>query len=63
MMAIEPLHELHGRRRGRNVGVMVALLAFVALIFAVSIVKLGANVKNPSTAKSWSETLQKWVTE
>ena len=62
-MSIEPHHELHGRRRGRNVGVMVVLLAFVALLFAVSVVKLGTNAKNPSAGKSWSETLQKWVTE
>ena len=62
-MAIDPHHELHTRRRGRNVGVMLVLVAFVVLLFAVSIVKLGGNAKNPAANKSWSETLQKWVTE
>lgn len=40
-------HELHRRRRGRNIGVLVVLLAFVALLFAVTIVKLGGNAANP----------------
>lgn len=40
-------HELHKRRRGRNRAVGVVLLGFVALLFTVSIVKLGPNVKKP----------------
>lgn len=39
-MAVE--HEIHKRRLGRNVFVGVVLLAFVALIFAVTLVKLKA---------------------
>ena len=34
-------HELHKRRAGRNTAVGLVLFAFVALIFVVSIVKLG----------------------
>lgn len=42
-------HELHRRRRGRNLAVGGALLAMVVLIFAVTIVKLGENAQNPFT--------------
>ena len=40
-------HELHRRRRSRNVGVLVVLLAFVALLFWVTIAKLGVHAGNP----------------
>lgn len=40
MMAIRTEHELHARRKSRNVGLLVVLLAFVGLIFALSIVKV-----------------------
>ena len=33
-------HELHHRRRSRNVGLLVVLLAFVALVFGLTIVKV-----------------------
>ncbi len=39
-MALRPEHELHARRRGRNLGLLAVLLLFVALIFALSIVKI-----------------------
>jgi hypothetical protein len=39
-MAIHPEHELHTRRKGRNMALGLILGGFVALIFAVSIVKL-----------------------
>ncbi|MEM8570779.1 MAG: hypothetical protein AAGG56_07685 [Pseudomonadota bacterium] len=34
-------HEIYGRRKSRNVGLGVSLAAFVLLVFAVTIVKLG----------------------
>jgi hypothetical protein len=40
-------HELHKRRRGRNIAVLLALLGFVALLFSVTIVKLGGHATNP----------------
>lgn len=40
-------HELHKRRRGRNLVVGAVLLGLVALIFAVTLVKLGQNVVKP----------------
>lgn len=40
-MGLQAENELHGRRRGRNVGLLLVLLAFVALVFGLSIVKIG----------------------
>jgi hypothetical protein len=39
-MAFRPDHELHRRRFSRNLGVGLVLGAFVALVFALSIVKI-----------------------
>ncbi len=33
-------HELHTRRRGRNMGLLVVLLGFIVLIFGLTIVKI-----------------------
>ena len=33
-------HELHHRRRSRNLGLLAVLLAFVALVFGLSVVKI-----------------------
>jgi len=40
-------HELHSRRRGRNMAVLAILLALVVLLFWVTIAKLGGNAANP----------------
>jgi hypothetical protein len=39
-MAIHRDHELHNRRWGRNAGLGLVLLAFVALVFGLTIVKV-----------------------
>lgn len=39
-MALEPVHDLHTRRFGRNVGIGLVLGAFVALIFGLTMVKV-----------------------
>ena len=31
-------------RRGRNIAIMIGLLAFVALVFVITITRLGGNV-------------------
>ncbi|MEN9061985.1 MULTISPECIES: hypothetical protein [Ponticoccus] len=36
-------HELHRRRKGRNMGVGLVLVAFIALIFGLTIVKVGGG--------------------
>jgi len=43
-------HEIHKRRLWRNLGLGGALLAFVLLIFALTIVKVGARPQ-PLSAK------------
>ncbi|MEM7213180.1 MAG: hypothetical protein AAF479_15050 [Pseudomonadota bacterium] len=60
-MAIEREHDLHKRRRGRNFAVLAVLAGFAALLFAVTIVKLGDNVANPSASVSWGESLMNWM--
>jgi hypothetical protein len=40
-------HEIHRRRRSRNLGVLVILLAFVALLFWVTIAKMSGHAGNP----------------
>ncbi|SNT75138.1 hypothetical protein [Paracoccus seriniphilus] len=39
-MAIRVEHELHRRRRSRNVGLGLVLVAFVALVFGLTVVKV-----------------------
>jgi len=40
MMAITRDHELHKRRFGRNVGVGLTLVAFIFLVFGLTIAKV-----------------------
>lgn len=39
-MALNTEHELHKRRRSRNVGLGLVLVAFVALVFGLTVVKV-----------------------
>ena len=39
-MLFRPAHDLHKRRFSRNVGLAVTLVAFVALVFALTVVKV-----------------------
>lgn len=39
-MTFKPEHEMHKRRFSRNLGVGAALLSFVALVFALTVVKV-----------------------
>lgn len=39
-MALQVEHELHKRRRSRNLGLLAVLLLFVALVFGLSVVKI-----------------------
>ncbi len=39
-MALRPEHELHQRRKGRNVGVGLLLVSFIVLVFALTFVKV-----------------------
>lgn len=61
MAGIQKEHELHTRRRGRNWGVLAVLGGLAALLFAVTIVKLGDQAGNPSAGTSWGDTLMEWI--
>lgn len=39
-MPLSHEHELHRRRRSRNVGLAIVLVGFVALVFGLSVVKI-----------------------
>ncbi|MEM9549940.1 MAG: hypothetical protein AAGA05_02125 [Pseudomonadota bacterium] len=39
-MSFKSQHELHQRRFGRNLGVAVILVAFIAIIFGLTVVKV-----------------------
>ncbi|MBM3606107.1 MAG: hypothetical protein FJX25_15665 [Alphaproteobacteria bacterium] len=39
-MGLRTEHEIHGRRRSRNIGLGIVLLCFVALVFALTVVKV-----------------------
>lgn len=52
MMAITRDHELHKRRLGRNVGVSLALLAFIVLVFGLTI----AKVQGGGTVQAFDHT-------
>ncbi|MBC9248000.1 hypothetical protein H4P12_15075 [Paracoccus sp. 11-3] len=39
-MALRTEHELHRRRRSRNVGLGIVLASFVVLVFALTVVKV-----------------------
>lgn len=40
-------HELHTRRQGRNRAMLAVLIGVVLMLFAVTIVKMGAHAGNP----------------
>ena len=40
-------HDLHHRRRARNLAVLVILLGAIGVLFWVTIVRLGGNAANP----------------
>ncbi|MHA6263664.1 hypothetical protein ACXYMO_10715 [Arenibacterium sp. CAU 1754] len=39
-MSLKPTHELHHRRFGRNLGVAIVLVAFISIVFGLTVVKV-----------------------
>lgn len=39
-MALSRQHELHRRRKGRNLGVALVLVGFIAIVFGLTVVKV-----------------------
>ena len=52
-MGLSHRHEMHGRRRGRNLGLGLVLLGFVALLFGLTVVKV--TVLDPQIAAREAE--------
>lgn len=51
-MALRQEHELHTRRKGRNIGVGLLLGGFIVLIFALTFVKItGGEFSLPETVQ------------
>ncbi len=48
-MSFRPEHELHRRRFSRNLGVGLTLAAFIAVVFALTVVKV-TNEPRPEPA-------------
>lgn len=64
MHPAEPLrrdHDLHRRRRSRNWAVFGSLLALALLLFAVTVVRLGPDARNPTWQGNWGEALISWM--
>jgi len=53
-MSFHPEHELHQRRKGRNIAVGLLLGSFVIIVFAVSLVKLSQPQNIDSRAPNYA---------
>lgn len=53
-MAFKEDHELHKRRFGRNMGLLVVLLTFVGIVFGLTIVK----VSNGESIEGFDHTVR-----
>lgn len=51
-MALRKQHEIHTRRHGRNLGVGLALAAFIVIIFGLTVVKVTRGDYEPALAKA-----------
>ncbi len=49
-MGIQVEHELHKRRFGRNVGVGLVLVAFIGIVFGLTVVKVTSGGLGPKPA-------------
>ena len=54
-MAFREEHELHKRRLGRNVGLALVLVAFIGIVFGLTVVKVTSGNADPSQFKAESE--------
>ena len=51
-MSLRKTHELHNRRFGRNLGVGLVLAGFIAIIFGLTVVKIGTGDMQTRTSES-----------
>ncbi|MFN3292017.1 MAG: hypothetical protein ACK414_00825 [Gemmobacter sp.] len=57
-MAFKPDHEIHRRRFGRNLGLGLTLVAFVAIVFGLTVVK----VTNGNMSQAFDHVLRPELT-
>ena len=60
-MAIRVEHELHGRRKSRNVGLGLVLVGFVAVVFGLTVVKVQSL--GPDTLQGYDHVVQPQAAE
>ena len=58
-MPIRATHELHDRRKGRNVGLGLVLVAFIAIVFGLTVVK----VQNVGAVQGFDHVVRPELTE
>lgn len=58
-MALRAEHDLHKRRMGRNLGLGIVLVGFVALVFGLTVVK----VSNGGNMEAFDHTPRPALTE
>lgn len=49
-MSFKDPHELHQRRRGRNIGVALVLVSFIFIVFGLTYVKITRGDYEPANA-------------
>ena len=49
-MSLKVTHELHERRLGRNVGLALVLVGFIAVVFGLTVVKVTSGAFEPPRA-------------
>ena len=57
-----PHSEIHKRKFGKNMAVLGLLFGFVALIFAISILRMSANTPDTPPASTTSESIENTLT-
>ena len=57
-MSLNRQHEMHTRRRGRNIGLGLTLGAFIAIIFGLTMVKVSRGDYEPVRAPTATEASQ-----
>ncbi len=58
-MPITETHELHKRRFGRNIGLALTLMGFVAIVFALTISK----IQNGGSMEAFDHSVRPSITE
>lgn len=58
-MPITETHEIHQRRAGRNIGVALTLLAFVAIVFFLTMSK----IRNGGSMEAFDHSARSSITE